>query len=113
MSFDCVLIGDEHRRKNDDFEAGYICEAADGTPVFYTGPAVRISHSYRDRDAFVTEYRSQGTVSQRRGTRSKRSLCRVERSRVFRRRLYCVFDSLYYSTNWFLFGTVVMAQVIS
>jgi predicted phosphodiesterase len=55
VSFDCVLIGDEHRPKNKDFEDGYTFEAADGTPVFYTGPAMRISEPYRDHDAFVTE----------------------------------------------------------
>lgn len=55
VSFDCVLIGDEHRPKNNDFEAGYTFEAGDSTPVFYTGPAMRISEPYRDRDAFVTE----------------------------------------------------------
>lgn len=55
VSFDCVLIGDEHRPKNNDFENGYSFEAADGTPVFYTGPAIRINYPYRDRDAFVTE----------------------------------------------------------
>jgi len=55
VSFDCVLIGDEHRPKNRDFENGYSFEAGDGTPVFYTGPAMRISEPYRDHDAFVTE----------------------------------------------------------
>lgn len=55
VSFDCVLIGDEHRPKGKDFENGYTFEATDGTPVFYTGPAMRISEPYRDRDAFVTE----------------------------------------------------------
>jgi len=55
VSFDCVLIGDEHRPKNHDFETGYSFEASDGTPVFYTGPAMRISEPYRDHDAFVTE----------------------------------------------------------
>jgi predicted MPP superfamily phosphohydrolase len=55
VSFDCVLIGDEHRPKNDDFETGYTFETRDSTPVFYTGPAIRINHPYRDRDAFVTE----------------------------------------------------------
>jgi predicted phosphodiesterase len=55
VSFDCVLIGDEHRPKNKDFDAGYTFETGDGTPVFYTGPAMRISEPYRDRDAFVTE----------------------------------------------------------
>ncbi|MFA9518475.1 exonuclease SbcCD subunit D [Halopenitus sp. H-Gu1] len=55
VSFDCVLIGDEHRPKNRDFENGYTFEAADGTPVFYTGPAIRISEPYRGHDAFVTE----------------------------------------------------------
>jgi hypothetical protein len=55
VSFDCVLIGDEHRPKGRDFENGYSFEAGDGTPVFYTGPAMRISEPYRDHDAFVTE----------------------------------------------------------
>ncbi|WP_233255142.1 metallophosphoesterase family protein [Halopenitus persicus] len=55
ISFDCVLIGDEHRPKKRDFESGYSFEASDGTPVFYTGPAMRISEPYRDHDAFVTE----------------------------------------------------------
>lgn len=55
VSFDCVLIGDEHRPKNQDFEYGYSFEASDGTPVLYTGPAMRISEPYRDHDAFVTE----------------------------------------------------------
>ncbi|QDX41857.1 DNA repair exonuclease [Salarchaeum sp. JOR-1] len=55
VSFDCVLIGDEHRPKNRDFEDGYTFEAGDETPVFYTGPAIRISEPYQNRDAFVTE----------------------------------------------------------
>jgi DNA repair exonuclease SbcCD nuclease subunit len=55
VSFDCVLIGDEHRPKGKDFEEGYSFKAGDGTPVFYTGPAMRISEPYRDHDAFVTE----------------------------------------------------------
>ncbi|WP_226023958.1 metallophosphoesterase family protein [Halomicrobium salinisoli] len=55
VSFDCVLIGDEHRPKNRDFENGYSFKAGDGTSVFYTGPAMRISEPYRNRDAFVTE----------------------------------------------------------
>ncbi|WP_246066497.1 metallophosphoesterase family protein [Halorubrum cibi] len=54
VSFDCVLVGDEHRPKHDDFENGYTFETQDGTPVLYTGPAVRVSWPYRDRDAFVT-----------------------------------------------------------
>jgi hypothetical protein len=54
VSFDCVLVGDEHRPKNDDFENGYSFETQDGTPVLYTGPAVRVSWPYSDRDAFVT-----------------------------------------------------------
>lgn len=60
VSFDCVLIGDEHRPKNRDFENGYTFEAADGTPVFYTGPAIRISEPYRAHDAFVTELTISG-----------------------------------------------------
>lgn len=55
VSFDCVLVGDEHRPKHDDFENGYAFETQDGTPVLYTGPAARVSWPYRDRDAFVTE----------------------------------------------------------
>ncbi|MDL0129150.1 hypothetical protein PNP84_13620, partial [Halobacterium salinarum] len=55
VSFDCVLIGDEHRPKGKDFENGYSFQAGDGTPVFYTGPAMRISEPYRDHGAFVTE----------------------------------------------------------
>lgn len=55
VSFDCVLIGDEHRPKNKDFADGYTFETANGTPVFYTGPAIRISEPYRNHDAFVTE----------------------------------------------------------
>lgn len=55
ISFDCVLIGDEHRPKDKDFTAGYTFEADNGTPVFYTGPAVRITEPYRDCNAFVTE----------------------------------------------------------
>ncbi|WP_348609699.1 metallophosphoesterase family protein [Halobaculum rarum] len=55
VSFDCVLIGDEHRPRNKDFDDGYTFETSDGTAVFYTGPAVRISEPYCDRDAFVTE----------------------------------------------------------
>jgi predicted phosphodiesterase len=60
VAFDCVLIGDEHRPKNRDFENGYTFEASDGTPVFYTGPAIRISEPYRDHDAFVTELTISG-----------------------------------------------------
>ncbi|MFD1647979.1 metallophosphoesterase [Haloarchaeobius litoreus] len=55
VSFECVLIGDEHRPKNRNFENGYTFEADDGTPVFYTGPAMRISEPYRDHEAFATE----------------------------------------------------------
>ncbi len=55
VSFDCVLIGDEHSPEDDDFDDGYTFEADDGTPVLYTGPAIRISEAYRDRAAFVTE----------------------------------------------------------
>lgn len=55
VSFDCVLVGDEHRPKHDDFENGYAFETQDGTPVLYTGPVARVSWPYRDRDAFVTE----------------------------------------------------------
>ncbi|WP_245576022.1 metallophosphoesterase [Haloplanus natans] len=55
VSFDCVLIGDEHRPKNGDFSNGYTFQSKNGTPVYYTGPAMRISEPYRNRDAFVTE----------------------------------------------------------
>jgi hypothetical protein len=50
-----VLIGDEHRPNKPDVEDGYSFEAGDGTSVFYTEPAMRISEPYRDHDAFVTE----------------------------------------------------------
>lgn len=67
VSFDCVLIGDEHRPKNNDFDSGYTFEAADGTPVYYTGPAIQISKPYRDREAFVTELKidNSGVISRR------------------------------------------------
>jgi hypothetical protein len=55
VSMDCVLIGDEPRPKGKDFEDGYSFDEGDGTPVFYTDPAMRISETYRDYDAFVTE----------------------------------------------------------
>ncbi len=55
VSFDCVLVGDEHRPRGDDFETGYSFEAMDGTPVLYTGPAARVGPAYRDHDGFVTE----------------------------------------------------------
>lgn len=55
VSFDCVLVGDEHRPKYDDFENGYSFETEDGTPVLYTGPAARVGPAYRDHEAFVTE----------------------------------------------------------
>ncbi|SFR53586.1 metallophosphoesterase [Halogeometricum limi] len=55
VSFDCVLVGDEHRPKYDDFDTGYSFETEDGTPVLYTGPAARVGPAYRDNDAFVTE----------------------------------------------------------
>jgi len=55
VSFDCVLVGDEHRPRDDDFETGYSFETTDGTPVLYTGPAARVGPAYRDNDAFVTE----------------------------------------------------------
>ncbi|NLV02993.1 DNA repair exonuclease [Haloferax alexandrinus] len=55
VSFDCVLVGDEHRPRGGDFEAGYSFKTSDGTPVLYTGPAARIGYAYRDRRAFVTE----------------------------------------------------------
>ena len=69
VSFDCVLIGDEHRPKNRDFENGYSFETNDGTPVFYTGPAMRISEPYQDHEAFVTELTvSVDTIDTRRHT---------------------------------------------
>lgn len=37
MSVDCVLIGDEYRPKNNDFDAEYRFEAEYGVPVLYTG----------------------------------------------------------------------------
>ncbi|WP_218138589.1 metallophosphoesterase [Halobacterium jilantaiense] len=55
VSFDCVLVGDEHRPKHDDFEHGYSFETGDGTPVLYTGPAARVGPAYRNHDAFITE----------------------------------------------------------
>ncbi|MFC7249320.1 exonuclease SbcCD subunit D [Halomicroarcula sp. GCM10025324] len=55
VQFDCVLIGDEHSPKDDDFETGYAFETADGTPVHYTGPAIRLNEAYENHDAFVTE----------------------------------------------------------
>jgi len=55
VSFDCVLVGDEHRPRGDDFRTGYSFETADGTPVLYTGPAARIGPAYRNNDPFVTE----------------------------------------------------------
>lgn len=55
ISFDCVLIGDEHHPKKNNFENGYSFRTNDGTPVFYTGPAVRIGKAYHDHDAFVTK----------------------------------------------------------
>jgi len=55
VSFDCVLVGDEHRPRGDNFETGYSFETTDGTPVLYTGPAARVGPAYRDHDGFVTE----------------------------------------------------------
>jgi hypothetical protein len=55
VQFDCVLIGDEHSPKHDDFETGYAFESADGTPVHYTGPSIRLSGAYENHEAFVTE----------------------------------------------------------
>lgn len=67
VSFDCVLVGDEHRPKNDDFNDGYTFETLDGTPVLYTGPAARIGPAYRTKEAFVTELTvSAGSVASRR-----------------------------------------------
>lgn len=67
VSFDCVLIGDEHRPKNADFETGYTFESRNGTPVLYTGPAMRISDAYENHDAFVTELTisDDGVMTQR------------------------------------------------
>ncbi len=55
VPFDCILVGDEHHPKNNDFNNGYAFETRDGTPVLYTGPSIPISYAYRDHDAFVTE----------------------------------------------------------
>lgn len=55
VSFECVLVGDEHRPEGADFEEGYTFETANGTPVFYTGPSIRLSTAYGDQTAFVTE----------------------------------------------------------
>ena len=55
VEFDCILIGDEHSPKHDDFETGYAFTTADGTPAHYTGPAICLNDAYEDRDAFVTE----------------------------------------------------------
>ena len=67
VSFDCVLVGDEHRPKNDDFNEGYTFQTADGTRVLYTGPAARIGPAYRTQEAFVTELTvSTDSISSRR-----------------------------------------------
>lgn len=55
VSFDLVMVGDEHRPKNEDFQNGYTFQTDNRTPVIYTGPAMRISEPYQDQDAFVTE----------------------------------------------------------
>jgi hypothetical protein len=55
VSFDCVLVGDEHRPRDEEFYGGYTFESDDGTPVLYTGPSARISYAYRDHDPIVTE----------------------------------------------------------
>jgi hypothetical protein len=55
VQFDCVLIGDEHSPKDNDFDNGYAFTTGDGTPVHYTGPAIRLNDAYENRDAFVTE----------------------------------------------------------
>ncbi|WP_302080597.1 metallophosphoesterase [Salinibaculum rarum] len=55
VEFDCILIGDEHSPKDDDFDTGYTFRTDDGTPVHYTGPAIRLNDAYQDREAFVTE----------------------------------------------------------
>jgi hypothetical protein len=62
-----VLVGDEHRPKNDDFENGYSFETQDGTPVLYTGPAARVGPAYSDREAFVTVF----TITERRVTTTR------------------------------------------
>ena len=54
-AFDCVLVGDEHRPDEADFETGYTFAASDGTPVLYTGPSVPISSAYDEHSPFVTE----------------------------------------------------------
>jgi hypothetical protein len=54
VSFDCVLVGDEHRPGAADFAEGYTFETANGTTVLYTGPSIRLSTAYRDHNAFVT-----------------------------------------------------------
>ena len=67
VSFDCVLVGDEHSPKDRDFNNGYSFKTKNGTPVLYTGPSIRISNAYRDQDAFVTEllFSSDGVTSTR------------------------------------------------
>lgn len=55
VTFDCVLVGDEHSPRGENFETGYTFAAADGTPVLYTGPATRVNDAYENRAAFVTE----------------------------------------------------------
>jgi len=55
VQFDCILIGDEHSPKDDDFDTGYTFTTADGTPVHYTGPTIRLNDAYENHAAFVTE----------------------------------------------------------
>lgn len=61
VEFDCVLVGDEHHPKGYDFDDGYEFTALDGTPILYTGPAIRISPAYQDHSAMVTEVTISGT----------------------------------------------------
>lgn len=62
VAFDLVLIGDEHRPKDSEFGDGYKFGTKDGTPVLYTGPAMRISPAYHDQSAFVTELEISGSA---------------------------------------------------
>jgi predicted phosphodiesterase len=61
VAFDLVLIGDEHRPKDQEFTTGYSFKTKNGTPVLYTGPAMRISPPYHDQAAFVTELSISGS----------------------------------------------------
>ena len=69
VSFDCVLVGDEHRPRDEEFYGGYTFESDDGTSVLYTGPSARISYAYRDHDPVVTELTfEEGLVALKRHT---------------------------------------------